>query len=254
MVSNLDLAAYQSVSGYLIGAGRIDNHSREFKFGSNDAVGTTEESVWAHGGRYVWPAAASTMTVSSTSANDAAAGSGAQTVQIYGLDENWLPQDEIVAMDGQTPVTTAGTYIRMFRALTRSAGALGGNDGDIYVGTGTVTVGVPANVYARILPSINQTLQAVWSIADGRKAYMTNFLVSSFGNQNTFATIRTRVRYFGEVFRATSEFIVTRGVVRMAFAIPGDIPPKSDVEVTAQADTGTIDVAASMEMLVAVPT
>ena len=42
-------------------------------------------------------------------------GTGARTVLIEGLDENYDIQSETVTMDGTTNVVTTNTYIRLFR-------------------------------------------------------------------------------------------------------------------------------------------
>jgi hypothetical protein len=53
-----------------------------------------------------YAAAALQMTVSSSSASDTSAGTGARTVLITGLNANYAVISESVTMNGQTAVTT----------------------------------------------------------------------------------------------------------------------------------------------------
>jgi len=71
-----------------VARGQIDAHKALFKFGINGDVGTSVETVWAQGGTYVYPAAATVMKISSSSADDASAGTGARSIAIFGLDAN----------------------------------------------------------------------------------------------------------------------------------------------------------------------
>lgn len=229
--------------------GSFGTASNEYKFGFNSAVGTSEATLWEQGGRYSFPSSASTMTVSSSDANDTAAGTGARTVQIYGLDANYLEVDETVTLNGQTAVTTTNSYIRKHRAIVRSAGSGGEAAGIIYIGTGTVTAGVPANIFTTIAQGENQTLQSFYTVPSGKVAYLDNLIVSSFGNANAVATVRLRVRPLGEVFQTKDKFLLTRGSAPFPRTYSGVIAAQSDVEVTAIADSGTIDVSGAFELL-----
>lgn len=250
MASNLELSAFAALRGYLISAGKIKEYDEVFKFGFNPAVGTTEETIWDHGGQYVYPASASAMTVSSSDANDTSAGTGAQTVQIYGLDPGYLEATETVILNGLTAVTTANIYIRMNRMVVRTAGSGGENAGVLYVGTGTVTSGVPANIYSTVAAAENQTLQTFWTVPANCTAYLINVFASSFGNANSVATIRLKARPLGEVFQTKDKFVLTRGVIPLPHFFPIPFAEKTDLEMTGIADTGTLDVSASMEFLI----
>lgn len=87
------------------------------------------------------------LDFSSSSVADAAAGTGARTVRIYGLDFAGNPLTENVTLNGQTKVTSAKSFWRVFGAKVLTAGTGRVNAGDIYfvkVGTGGAhTGGVP---------------------------------------------------------------------------------------------------------------
>ncbi len=222
-------------------------YSTVFKFGFNADIGTTEETVWFQGGAYAHPSSASTMTVSSANANDTSAGTGARTVQVYGLDSNYDEVTETITMNGQTAVTTSNTYIRANRMVVRSAGSGETNAGVIYMGTGTVTAGVPANIYSTVGASLGQTLQTFWTVPNRKTFHLNSLTVSSFGNQNAYVTCTLFVRPQGEVFQCKERFIVTRGTYISDLRYPIAYPSKSDIEVRAVSNSGTLDVAATFE-------
>ena len=129
-----------------VAQGQIAYHKHVYKFGQNVTVGDSVETIWAQGGLYSYPPSATTMTVSSSDTNDTSAGTGARTVLISGLDGDYNEISETITLNGQTPVTTTNSFIRVNRAIVLTAGSGGANAGIIYVGTGTVTTGVPANI------------------------------------------------------------------------------------------------------------
>ena len=239
-----------SPEGLRVSAGAYPDLSYKYKFGFNGAVGTTEETIWDQGGLYTWPSSASTVTISSDSVDDASAGTGASTVYIEGLDASYLEQSEVLTLNGQTAVTSTGTYLRVNRMVVRSAGSGETNAGVVYVGTGTVTAGVPANVWARISAGEAQTLMAVWTVPASKTAYFSKLVVSSFGNANTEVTVRLRARPNGEVFQTKDKFLITRGIAPYALDIPTPFAEKTDLHVTGTAGSGTIDLSAAMELYV----
>ena len=104
----------------------------EFKFGYNPEVGTDPETIWDGGGLYSYPTSASIMKVSSSNNLDTST-----TLTIYGLNENYDAVSESITLNGQTAVNTTNQYIRSLRVIVNTNEP----QGDIYVGTGTVTVG-----------------------------------------------------------------------------------------------------------------
>jgi hypothetical protein len=108
------------------------------KFGTNDAVGTSEETIWNMGGEYTWLTTGTEMEIVCT---DDVNGQG-QTIEIYGLDENWLEKTERYDLTGQTPVPI-GQWTVILRAFQVSASP--DPVGDVYIATTAATYvgGVP---------------------------------------------------------------------------------------------------------------
>lgn len=249
MASNRLLATLSALRGYSVAAGMIDGYSSELKFGYNGAVSTVRESIWTQGGAYVFPASASVMTLSSDSANDAAAGTGARTIQVAGLDADYEEISETVTLNGQSGVNTVESYLRVHRIIVRSAGSSEQNEGVIYMGTGTITAGIPANVFGQVAIGENQTLQAIYTIPAHRTGWLFGISATSFGNANATADIELKVRPEGEVFQTKRKGLLTRGTLEPKRFFPLRIAEKSDVKIDALSSSGTIDVGADFELL-----
>lgn len=110
--------------------GRIGNASRAAAYG-HMASPTAGSDVWEGGGAYPFLAAASTLEILSSSAADAAAGTGGRTAVINGLGHNFNPISETITLNGVTPVSTANQYLRINSLMLASAGSGGTNAGTI---------------------------------------------------------------------------------------------------------------------------
>jgi len=205
-----------------------------FKFGSNSVVGTSEETIWDQGGIYAYPASASVMKVSSDDDGDTS------TVVVSGLDQDYNEASETITLTGQTAVNTTTSFIRVFRARV-TANAPTGN---IYIGTGTVTSGVPANKYAKITAGENQTLMAVWTVPAGYTAYISQGTISSgTENANKYITAKLKVRPFGEVLQTKAVVTLSNTFIPFDFGVPVQVPEKSDIEARAFSSSGDHHVA-----------
>ncbi len=104
---------------------------------------STINDLWPVTGSLVHQIAASPIDIVSDSANDTAAGSGARTLFVQGLDANFDQIGEAIDLDGLTPVQTVNSYIRHFSTTIIASGVymqteIPSHDGDItlsYSGT-----------------------------------------------------------------------------------------------------------------------
>ena len=239
-----------------VSRGQIAYHKPLFKFGNNATVGNSLETIWAEGGLYSYLTAATVLKVSSSSTDDTSAGTGARTVQLYGLDADYNEINELVTLNGQTPVNTTQSFLRINRMVVRSAGSGGVNAGVIYAGTGTVTTGVPANVYASVngVTGSNQSLMALWTVPAGYTAYLLQYDVSNGTTSNTPAVCKLilAVRPYGEVFQSKDVKSLTTGMhVEETFSLPQKITEKSDIEVRAISSSASVsfDISAAFEIV-----
>jgi len=223
-----------------VARGHIEGHKALFKFGGNADINGSLETIWSQGGLYVYPTAAIQMSVSSSSTNDTALGSGAQTVFVYGLDANYNEITEVVTLAGQTAVLTTQSFLRVNRAYVITAGNGGTAAGDIYVGTGVVTAGVPATVYAVISLGENQTTMAVWTVPARHTLYLHRTFFSAASNNAAHYILGKLVnRPQGGVFRNSADITVNSAAVPYHFEIPIMFAEKTDIETRAIALSGT---------------
>lgn len=127
--------------------GNIDGTGIVNKFGFNSDVDTgSEEVIASFGGGINIMTTADTLDITSSDAADAAAGAGARLLLIQGIDENFLPIEEYVSMNGLTPVTTVNSYLGINRVYVVQVGTAGVNTGDITITDTSASVGVQAQI------------------------------------------------------------------------------------------------------------
>lgn len=217
-----------------VSRGQIQGHRNVTVFGFNPDVDTTQVSVWPLPSLITFPSAALQMTVSSTSANDTSAGIGARTVVVQGLDANYNEVSETVTMNGQTAVTMTKAMLRVNYAYVATAGSGNSAAGDIYIGTGTVTAGVPATVYDIIKFDYNNTTTGSYTVPAGYTAYLSQGLFSSgqAGGSNQVQG-RLLTRGVNNIRMTAALTTLNNGVANYVFEYPVAIPEKTTIEATA---------------------
>jgi len=235
---------------------QIQFHENIFKFGNNTAVTDSLETIWAEGGLYSYITTATVLKVSSSSTADTSAGTGARTVELFGLDADYNEINETITLNGQTAVNTTKEYLRINRMIVRSAGSGGQNAGVIYAGTGTVTDGVPANKYATIngVQGSNQSLMSLWTVPSGYTAFLMHYDISNGTSTNTPAVCKVilSIRPFGEVFQSKDVKSLTNGMhIEETFSFPIVITEKSDIEVRGVSSSASVsfDLSAAFEII-----
>lgn len=218
-----------------VSAGNIPNHKALHKFGHNPTAQTATPDfvIISEAGGTVYAGfnatAAEIVNIVSSDLNDAAAGSGARKVEVFGLDENFEPQTEIVTLNGLTPVPTTKTYIRMDRAIVRE----GGSPNAVNAGIITGVQSTSAHEFFRIAAGDNQTMQAVTTIPAGKKGLLISRYVSTVRRQTGSAEGRIVYRPPGEVFQVKEQFDANSQGTSFSdkvYKLPkNDIPPMTDI-------------------------
>lgn len=227
----------------------IPGLSGNVSFAGVDAVGQTLQTVWRHGGLYQYPSAPTAMTISSTSANDTAAGTGARSVVIRGLVDDFESSTEVVTLNGQTPVAVPGNWIRINRVTADDVGSGNVNAGDIHVGEGTVTGGIPATTYGFIESGDGTSLSSVFTFAKGTTGY--GMLSVYYGGKGDEVEAKLFLREPGKSFRVVTEVRCFQAQVAKERALNFvPVPEKTDVEIRARAIAGNVDVFAFHEALI----
>jgi hypothetical protein len=237
---------------FQVARGQIAGHRSVVVFGFNPDLDTTEATIWPTTGVIVHPTTAAQLLVSSTSADDTSAGTGARTVLIQGLNGDYDEISETVTLNGQTAVTTTQSFLRINYAIVMTAGSTKSAAGDIYFGAGTVTAGVPATVYNIIKYNYNNTITGHYTVPAGHTAYLVQGLFSS-GQPGGSAQIQGRLLTTSQsgISHTAAVTTLNNGVADYAFEYPVPIPEKTDVEAIA-IGTSNNNACSSMFILVLV--
>ena len=234
-----------------VSKGQVAGALSVYKFGYNPDINGTEETVWSQGGNVVWSDAACTALISSSSTADTGAGTGAQTVTVEGLDENYVAQSVTVTMNGQTQVQIgdASGWIRINRAFVATAGSGSTAAGTVNIAASGVSCGVPTGtVYASIADG-NQTQMAVYTVPASHTLYLDDLIFTAAISQaNNYATVKLNTKDFGSnVFRTKFINVLQSNELIIDFEFPLAIPEKTDIECRAVTSNTNNQIGASFQ-------
>lgn len=220
--------------GLQVSRGQIEGHQTIQVFGYNPDLDQTEESVWPDGGTVPHPTAASVLKISSSSANDTAEGTGARTVYIAGVDGDFDEVGEFVTLNGQTAVNTVNSYLYVNQLYVASLGSGAANAGDINVGTGTVTGGVPAVLYDLIATGFNQRTTAHYCVPAGYTGYLAKGVITA-GQLSGSTSVTAFLKQHGTdgILRVGAVSTLNNGSIEYNFVYPYTIPEKNCVGASA---------------------
>ena len=227
----------------LIARGLIRGASHINKFGFNDQIPTTFEVIYVGSANFTYPTTAGVVTLTSDEGADDIAGTGARTVKIQGLDNNYNEISVTVDMDGTGNVVTTQTFLRLFRMGVETAGS-----SERAVGVITATIG--GNEMARIDPEYdNQTLQANYTIPAGKIGLLKRIQATST-KDNKAAMVGLFTKEPGGVFKVKQLIEVYRNSVVIDFPIPLVIPEKTDVELRGKnLNSGNVSIGGTFDLI-----
>lgn len=223
------------------------------KFGRNPEVdsGATAD-VWDFGGTgntllYPWPSAAAATTVVSDDTNDTAAGTGARTVEVQGLDANYVQVTQTATLDGTTPVALTTNLLRVFRAKVLTAGSGETNAGNIDVKHTTT-------VLARVTAGYGQTLMALYTVPADRDLYLAEWHGNGLFSGNGTITFRLDVRPFGGAWNCKETHDLGgsagAGFERRFSAWQNKIEAKSDIRIRVFAGSdNNVEISAGFDLV-----
>lgn len=116
---------------YEVALGKRQGVTTWNKFGYNDDIDIGTETIWSNGGLFSRMTSADTLSVSSTNTADGVAGSGARSIIVYGVDQNFASKTEVVTLNGTGVVATTGQWYGVNRAAIYLAGSGISNVGNI---------------------------------------------------------------------------------------------------------------------------
>lgn len=201
---------------------RISGAQQVQLFGFNRNIEEAYETVWNNGGGiYTFPSQPLTMTLVSTSAADT------MPVLVQGLDNNYEPINDIVTLNGTTPVTSNVPFYRINNAVILS----GENAGNISITNG-------GNTYAYIEEEAGTIQAIVYTTSARHSLYVrTAAFVSGTVNPNKYMFSRAcqvssngrTLRFWESTFQRSMDFNV---------AVPFRVPPKTDFTIEAKSSSG----------------
>ena len=232
-----------------VSRGLVSGMSTFTKFGRNDAV-TALEDVWGFGGIWTPPTSAGTISFASSSSADAAAGTGARTITITGLDASFVEVTETISLSGTTPVATANQYMIVHRVLVATAGTGNTNAGNI---TGTSTGG-GTPVLAYVAAGRAQTTSSIFQVPAGKTAYMMElFVAGQSATATALLDVALFIKPFGGVFNLKADFplsmTATSMIVRDFASAPRKYTEKSIIKFQATPTAGSWDVTARYDLI-----
>ena len=209
--------------GLAIQRGLVNNFSGIQKFGYNDSVSTSFETIWENGSLYSYPTTATTAVATSSDTDD-----NDSLVHIYGLDSNYDLADEVITVGGSASTTS---FIRVFRSVLTNA-----NTGVVNVGKITTTVNsLPVSI---VDVGYGQSLQAVYSIPRNYRGYLMSIDVGTSKQKEVEAKFMQRPLN-GNTFQ-TKSLITSFGTpIHKDYFVPEILSEKSDLEMRAKADATT---------------
>ena len=141
---------------------QIMGHQILSLFGYQAAIGNTSIPVWENATTYTYPTSATTMTVVSTSASD----DTNAKILISGLDANFAPISETIALNGISGVTTVNSYLRINSLLMTSTGTSQSTN------VGVITVKQSSNIVAQINAGIGKSQSTIYTVPSGYSFYL----------------------------------------------------------------------------------
>lgn len=222
----------------LVSLGKITGYRAWRLNAYNLSAGTSRTTVWPKNVNYVFPVSATTMKLYSTVVGDTT-----QTVLIQGLDASYNEIQETKVLNGQAGVTTTNSYLR----INKMQVVLGNPTGDISLGTGAASGGVPAVTYGFILAGDGITLSAVYTIPAG----YTLAITANTAVTGALSSTQTMIIGFRAITLAGTSLLLNKLIQGNASVIlDGDpmisIPEKTDITANSQTSGGT----ATISMLV----
>ena len=200
------------------------------KFGHNSDVNGTFVDIWTTGGSLVRLSSAETMDIVSTSTADDAGGTGARTIRIEGVANDWSILNEDVTLDGTSTVTTSGSFLRINRMFITSSGT-----GQTNAGTITATSSTASTEQARIDAEVGQTEKTQFTVPLGYRVFAAELQVNAADQSSMEGIFMTNTN--NEGWRIKRRLFFPKGDVRVSL-FGAILDEKTDIKVQAKSIGG----------------
>jgi len=224
---------------YAIAEGDVLGHRPLRRFGHNPSVGTSLETVSNDSVLYTYLTSAEYLRIVSTSASDDIAGVGMRSIFIQGLDGDYNIVNEVVELDGTTPVyTTTHQYIRLLAAYGSAVGTTPGN-----VGIVTISNNAGTNILGTLPVGEGRWNSAIVTVPAGGTIYITDWYGSE--NSSKGSEISLWKREFGDGgWQLLRLYTLLDNVFENEIKTPLSFTEKTDIEIRAKSSLGGANIAA----------
>lgn len=216
-----------------VARGQIQGHTGLEIFGYSAAIGSTAQGpMWEgqtqSGGLYVPPASAAPLVLVSDSASD----NTTRSVVIEGLDANFAPITETIALNGTTNVTTTNSFLRINQMSMLNS-----------TNTGNITASISSTVYAKINAGVGQTQMSIYTVPAGYTFYLSyvqydasiGFTSSNYMISQEYNKINGGINNGLITLLSQSTFVQKQEV---PFTVPVTHVEKTDIQFCVKANTG----------------
>ncbi len=179
-----------------------------------------------------------------------AGSTGASVIELqFLLDFDYVQFSEFIVLDGLTPVTSVGSYIRNSRNVIRHAGSSGSNAGIITTNQSTTT----ANIFSIMPMGYNETMIAAYTIPAEQEGHMTDWFATLSSKTSAKCNVRLLARHPGEVFRIIEELSIhasgTSSMYRRYTVPKNELMQGTDIKVMADTNTNNTAVSAGFDLI-----
>jgi hypothetical protein len=172
--------------------------------------------IWT-GGSFAWRSTATAAEILSSSANDAAAGTGARTVTVQGIGTSYAAVSEVVTLNGTGVVALANAYIHINKLIVATAGS-----GQTNAGTITARVASAGATMAHMDTGKSASQTSMFMTAASQVYLSLNQVLGTNGAANAVCTFDQEFFTPGGVLTRDNTFHLDRAA--SPFVLPQDIP------------------------------
>lgn len=210
-----------------VARGQISYHSIRNIFGTNESIGTSFVTAWENSTALPFLSAEQNLSLVSSSLSDTAV-----SILVSGVDANYEIVQEVVALNGTTPVVTTNKFFRINDLITTVGNAVG-----------DVTASYSGTVYAKILAGRGKNQASVFTVPANHSFYLGRIdaFTATANNDTKVMTFRNHVTYAdGRVFNVAQTSFVERMDIQRV--LPFQVPEKATIEFQLKMSSNTADV------------
>jgi len=221
--------------------GNIKGRSQMNFGGRNDAVGTSEETLWTQGGIYVYLVEDTQLYISSTDTDDTAV-----NVVVIGLNEAGEQVVRSATTNGQNQVEISGLMWRVFAMQVVGTTA---PLGDLYLAeTDSLDAGKPEDpdtIKAKMIQGENVATNATYTVPAGKKLLLKRQRLTVSAGKSAKIAINVRLqgglftKVFYEVFEKAISF-------NYEYSSP-PLPAFTDIEISCSGSASGTEISTSLD-------